>query len=101
MESLATGRQARAGGVLMRIRQRRLAPRSIAVVAIMMGILLTAAACSSKSSGGTGSSGSATVINGAGSTFAAPMYQQWAGQYHSSHKTQINYQAIGSGGGIA
>jgi phosphate transport system substrate-binding protein len=29
------------------------------------------------------------------------MYQQWAGQYHSSHGVQINYQAIGSGGGIA
>jgi phosphate transport system substrate-binding protein len=41
------------------------------------------------------------VINGAGSTFAAPMYQQWAGQYHASHHVQINYQAIGSGGGIA
>jgi len=31
------------------------------------------------------------------------MYQQWAGQYHQSvnSKVQINYQAIGSGGGIA
>jgi phosphate transport system substrate-binding protein len=29
------------------------------------------------------------------------MYQQWAGQYKSSHGVQINYQAIGSGGGIS
>jgi phosphate ABC transporter phosphate-binding protein len=31
------------------------------------------------------------------------MYQQWAGQYHSSvnHNVSINYQAIGSGGGIS
>jgi phosphate transport system substrate-binding protein len=31
------------------------------------------------------------------------MYQQWAGQYHTSaaHGVQINYQAIGSGGGIS
>jgi phosphate transport system substrate-binding protein len=29
------------------------------------------------------------------------MYQQWAGQYKSSHSVQINYQGIGSGGGIS
>lgn len=86
----------------MRIRQRRLAWHSIAAGAASMAILLAAAACSSGSSpSGSGSSGSASTINGAGSTFAAPMYQQWAGQYHSSHGVQVNYQAIGSGGGIS
>jgi len=84
----------------MRIQQRRLAPRGIAAGAVTMGILLAAAACSSSSSSG-GTSGSASTINGAGSTFAAPMYQEWAGQYHASHSVQINYQAIGSGGGIS
>jgi phosphate transport system substrate-binding protein len=86
----------------MRIAQRRLAPRQVAVGAATMGILLTGAACSSSSptSGGTTSS-SSSVINGAGSTFAAPMYQQWAGQYKSKKGVQINYQAIGSGGGIS
>jgi len=83
----------------MRIQQRRLAPRGIAAGAVTMGILLAAACSSSSSSGGT--SGSASTINGAGSTFAAPMYQEWAGQYHASHSVQINYQAIGSGGGIS
>ena len=82
----------------MRIWQRRLAPRGMAAGAIAMGVLLAAGACSS-SGGKSGSSSS--VINGAGSTFAAPMYQQWAGQYHASHQVQINYQAIGSGGGIS
>lgn len=85
-------------GDQMRIWQRRLAPRGLAVGAIAMGVLLAAGACGS--SGGTSGS-SASVINGAGSTFAAPMYQQWAGQYHASHNVQINYQAIGSGGGIS
>jgi phosphate transport system substrate-binding protein len=84
----------------MRIQQRRLAPRGIAAGAVTMGILLATAACSSSSSSG-GSSGSASTINGAGSTFAAPMYQEWAGQYHAAHGVQINYQAIGSGGGIS
>jgi len=84
----------------MRIQQRRLGPRGMAAGAVTMGILLAAAACSSSSSS-SGTSGSASTINGAGSSFAAPMYQQWAGQYHASHSVQINYQAIGSGGGIS
>ncbi|HEX9033819.1 MAG TPA: phosphate ABC transporter substrate-binding protein PstS [Streptosporangiaceae bacterium] len=73
--------------------------RKAAVGVTAAGIMLAAAACSSSSGGGSGS-GSST-INGAGSTFAAPMYQQWAGQYKASHGVQINYQAIGSGGGIS
>jgi phosphate transport system substrate-binding protein len=41
------------------------------------------------------------LINGAGSTFAAPLYTKWAYAYHQSHPdVQMNYQAIGSGGGI-
>ncbi len=66
-----------------------------------VGILLAGAACSSSSSSGGSSGSSASTINGAGSTFAAPMYQQWAGQYKSSHGVSINYQGIGSGGGIS
>lgn len=41
------------------------------------------------------------VINGAGSTFAYPIYTKWADEYHKLHgDVQINYQGIGSGGGI-
>jgi phosphate transport system substrate-binding protein len=41
-----------------------------------------------------------TVINGGGSTFAAPIYSKWAGEYHRETGIKINYQAIGSAGGI-
>ncbi|HSR86800.1 MAG TPA: phosphate ABC transporter substrate-binding protein PstS [Streptosporangiaceae bacterium] len=85
----------------MRIRDRGPGARGLAAGALTMGVLLAAAACSSSGASSGGSSGSSSVINGAGSTFAAPMYQQWAGQYHTTHGTQINYQAIGSGGGIS
>ena len=38
---------------------------------------------------------------GAGSTFAYPLYSNWAYQYNKLHPgVQINYQSIGSGGGI-
>lgn len=41
------------------------------------------------------------VITGAGSTFAAPLYGQLGSEYKSKTSTTINYQAVGSGAGIA
>jgi phosphate transport system substrate-binding protein len=40
-------------------------------------------------------------INGAGATFPYPIYSKWFDQYQKMHpNAQINYQSIGSGGGI-
>ena len=39
-------------------------------------------------------------ITGAGATFPAPIYAKWAEAYKASTGAQLNYQAIGSGGGI-
>ncbi len=40
-------------------------------------------------------------INGAGATFPNPIYSKWFSEYNKLHPTvQINYQPIGSGGGI-
>ncbi len=40
-------------------------------------------------------------INGAGATFPYPMYSKWFDEYHKKNGSiQINYQSIGSGGGI-
>jgi phosphate transport system substrate-binding protein len=42
-----------------------------------------------------------TFINGAGATFPYPIYSKWFDEYHKLHpEVQINYQSIGSGGGI-
>src|SRR5579863_10171630 len=42
-----------------------------------------------------------TTLNGAGATFPYPMYSKWFSEYHKLHPDiQINYQSIGSGGGI-
>jgi phosphate transport system substrate-binding protein len=42
-----------------------------------------------------------TTLNGAGATFPNPMYSKWFNEYHNLHSDiQINYQPIGSGGGI-
>ena len=41
------------------------------------------------------------LVNGAGATFPFPIYSKWFDEYHRLHPTiQINYQSIGSGGGI-
>jgi len=42
-----------------------------------------------------------TLINGAGATFPYPIYSKWFSDYNKAHPNiQINYQSIGSGGGI-
>src|SRR5205807_7286824 len=42
-----------------------------------------------------------TTLNGAGATFPYPMYSKWFSEYNKLHSdVQINYQSIGSGGGI-
>lgn len=45
-------------------------------------------------------SASANSINGAGASFPHPIYAKWAEQYNQETGIKINYQAIGSGGGI-
>ena len=77
-------------------------------VAIACGTLATGvAACGSddNSSSSGGSSDAAAqkggTINGAGATFPAPVYSEWAARFKEKQGTTVNYQAIGSGGGIA
>jgi len=63
-------------------------------------LTLGLAACgssSSSSSGSGSSSGASGTISGAGSTFAAPVYEQWAS---SQSGLTVNYQSVGSGAGI-
>lgn len=48
-----------------------------------------------------GSAVAETNLNGAGATFPNPIYQKWFSEYHNAHPdVKINYQSIGSGGGI-
>jgi len=42
-----------------------------------------------------------TTLNGAGATFPNPIYSKWFSEYHKLHPDiEVNYQSIGSGGGI-
>ena len=42
----------------------------------------------------------AATLSGAGSTFAAPIYEKWAATYATKTGDKLNYQSIGSGAGI-
>jgi phosphate transport system substrate-binding protein len=42
----------------------------------------------------------AAEISGAGATFPYPVYAKWAGAYKKETGNAVNYQSIGSGGGI-
>jgi phosphate transport system substrate-binding protein len=45
--------------------------------------------------------GGPVLLNAAGATFPYPIYSKWFDVYHTAHpNVQINYQSIGSGGGI-
>jgi phosphate transport system substrate-binding protein len=77
----------------------------IGALASVALLTLGLAACGSSSSSSTSSSSSSSTssssasgtISGAGSTFAAPVYEQWAS---SQSGLTVNYQAVGSGAGI-
>jgi phosphate transport system substrate-binding protein len=71
----------------------------IGALASVALLTLGLAACgsSSSTSSTTSSSSASGTISGAGSTFAAPVYEQWAS---SQSGLTVNYQAVGSGAGI-
>ncbi len=78
------------------IKNRMVALASFAALAL--GLAACGSSSSSSSSTASSSSVSAT-ISGAGSTFAAPVYEQWGSTLKGSGLT-VNYQAVGSGAGI-
>jgi phosphate transport system substrate-binding protein len=65
----------------------------------MMGLIKSVAAAAVAL--GAGIAMADTRLQGAGATFPNPLYQRWVTEYQKSHPdVKIDYQAIGSGGGI-
>ena len=72
-------------------------------VAIAAGLLVFAVACSGSGDANdqaSGSSSSNVDLTGAGATFPYPLYSKWFSDYARESGVKINYQSIGSGGGI-
>jgi phosphate transport system substrate-binding protein len=65
--------------------------KTLLLALFALGLVATAVAADS----GT------VLLNAAGATFPYPIYSKWFDVYHNAHSNvQINYQSIGSGGGI-
>jgi phosphate transport system substrate-binding protein len=65
--------------------------KMLVVLSLLCGLAATAGA----------QSGGPMLLNAAGATFPYPIYSKWFDVYHTAHPgIQINYQSIGSGGGI-
>lgn len=74
---------------------------------VLLSALALSAACGGGGGGGLvrppseGAAPGTTQINGAGATFPYPIYSKWFSEYNKLHPdVRINYQSIGSGGGI-
>jgi len=71
--------------------------KTIALAAATLAALVVVAACSSSSGGSFKGVG----LTGAGATFPQPIYGTWSHSFVSVESgAKVNYQAIGSGGGV-
>lgn len=80
--------------------------RRVAIAAVGLAVALVAAGCGKSNSGPVtagNSGGGAKSLSGAGATFPQPIYEKWFSDFAQTDAgkgAQVNYQAIGSGGGI-
>ena len=70
--------------------------RRMSLTALTVIVVATFVACS-----GNKTTSEGVKLQGAGASFPAPLYQKWFKSYSASHDgVQIDYQSIGSGGGV-
>ncbi len=66
--------------------------KTVLSILVLLGLAITASAQPPDDT---------VLLNAAGATFPYPIYSKWFSDYHQAHpNVQINYQSIGSGGGI-
>lgn len=70
------------------------------LLALLAVLVVALAACGGDSSGGSGSTSGGTIV-GAGASFPYPLYSKWGQDYSAAADVKLNYQSIGSGGGIS
>src|SRR5215467_12156575 len=75
---------------------------SLAIVTLIVSLGLASCGGGTKSGeGGTKPGGAVVKLQGAGASFPAPLYTKWFKTYsHDHHDVQIDYQSVGSGGGV-
>ena len=90
-------------------------PTRIAALSLSLSLAIAMTACAPSGDGATvtdigttaaaesagGNEKVAAQITGAGATFIFPLISRWSADYHTATGNKVNYQSIGSGGGIA
>jgi len=75
--------------------------RTMKLAAVCVMIALAASGCGKSGDQGKDKSQQAPAsLIGAGATFPYPLYAKWGDAWHQATGTKLNYQSIGSGGGI-
>src|SRR5213593_661497 len=74
----------------------------LAAATLVVGLLASCApkSTSTSSTDSTAAGGATAALTGAGATFPYPIYSKWFDVYRQKTGVEINYQSIGSGGGI-
>src|SRR5689334_12520466 len=73
--------------------------RGFRLLAFVCALAVLSFACNP--GGGAAGAGGSVSLQGAGATFPNPLYQKWLSEYGKAHaNVKIDYQSIGSGGGI-
>ncbi|HMJ00827.1 MAG TPA: phosphate ABC transporter substrate-binding protein PstS [Gaiellaceae bacterium] len=80
---------------------RIIATKRNSVIGLISVLLAAAATVGAVSVSGAEARSSAGEISGAGATFPAPLIAVWQQRYQAARGVKVNYNAIGSGGGIA
>jgi phosphate transport system substrate-binding protein len=80
------------------VRSRLLTPLLLFLLAAVPATVAACGGSDTKANAGPASGG---TISGAGATFPQPVYDEWASRFKDKNGTTVNYNPIGSGGGIA
>lgn len=79
--------------------------QAMALAAVVAALMMLVAACGGGSDGGRpgadGPAATADTLLGAGASFPAPLYSKWGSDYNGVTGIKLNYQSIGSSGGIS
>ena len=76
-------------------------PVRLALLALPLAFGLSACGPSTEGAGNGQPAGGSAEISGAGASFVFPLMSRWSADYRQATGKQVNYQSIGSGGGIA
>ena len=76
-------------------------PQRFRLLASVCAVVVLVASFACQPNGSGGGAGGTVTLQGAGATFPNPLYQKWLSEYGKLHaNVRIDYQSIGSGGGI-